>query len=245
MICPKGKQLAWVVKLKKALADLRQSILTVSSVVVSPDTDWRGDADTSILTWSNRRGSSAFNHLQGRILVSPDTLTLVYTSSGLNPFFSPSLYKHKNTDNRVQTLNMVYIHGKWQVNRVTCSYKVNQLQPLLLHQSLSPVVQVLRGRLFGFDWQGRDPPNRRGRAKLYRQRCRLWTSQVTHLTHGSRRVVQISAELTHPLEGDTQKKRKRHTSHKPKHHLQNMWWSILVTFKLLKKSKLGMWLMGM
>lgn len=92
---------------------------------------------------------------------------------------------------------------------MTCSNQLNQFQPLLLHQSQPPGVQVFRGGLFGFDWQSGDPSDGRGRTELHRQGCGLWTSQVTYLTHGSRRVVQIGTELTHPLGRETQRDRKQ------------------------------------
>ena len=72
-----------------------RSILTECSAVVWSETDWREDVATDILIWSNSRGSSVFNHLQGRMLLSPATLMLVYTSSGLTPFFSPSWHTYK------------------------------------------------------------------------------------------------------------------------------------------------------
>lgn len=91
--------------------------------------------------------------------------------------------------------------------KVTYSNQLNKLQTLLLHQPLPPGVQVFRGRLFGSDGQGRDPSDSGGRAKLRRQGCRLWTGQVTHLTHCGRRVVQIGAELTHTLERERETER--------------------------------------
>lgn len=94
---------------------------------------------------------------------------------------------------------------------VTCSNQLNQLQPLLLHQPLPPGVQVFRGRLFGFDWKGGDSSDGRGRPELDGQRCRLWTSQVTHFTHNGRRVVQIGTELTHPLQRETERKESQTT----------------------------------
>lgn len=94
---------------------------------------------------------------------------------------------------------------------VTCSNQLNQLQSFLLHHPAPANVLVFGGGLFGFNWQGRNPPDRRGRSELHGQGCRLWPSQVTHLTHCSRRVVQIGTELTHPLvrEGERERKRER------------------------------------
>lgn len=61
-----------------------REILTLCCVVIVPD------VATNVLIWSNSRGNSTFNHLKGRLILSPVTLILMYTSSGLIPFFSPS-----------------------------------------------------------------------------------------------------------------------------------------------------------
>lgn len=79
---------------------------------------------------------------------------------------------------------------------------MDQLRALLSHQGLSPAVQVLGGRLVGLDGQGGDPSDRVGWAELNWQGCRLGTSQVAHLAHSGWRVVQVGAELAHPLGGD-------------------------------------------
>lgn len=57
--------------------NLRESLLTVCSFVMLSDTHWREEVATKILMWSNSKGSSVFNHLHGRILLSPDNLILV------------------------------------------------------------------------------------------------------------------------------------------------------------------------
>lgn len=62
----------------------QRETLTLFSAEIFPD-----DA-TNVRIWSSSTGSSIFSHLQGRLLRSPVTLTLMYTSSGLIPLFSPS-----------------------------------------------------------------------------------------------------------------------------------------------------------
>lgn len=87
------------------------------------------------------------------------------------------------------------------VPTLTCPDKMDQLRAFLSHQGLSPAVQVLGGRLVGLDGQSGDPSDRVGWAELNWQGCRLRTGQVAHLTHSGWGVVQVGAELAHPLGG--------------------------------------------
>lgn len=71
-----------------------REILTLCSVVIFPD------VATNVLIWSNSRGNSTFKNLKGRLILSPVTLILMYTSSGLMPFFSPSWQTENSLDHR-------------------------------------------------------------------------------------------------------------------------------------------------
>lgn len=104
-------------------------------------------------------------------------------------------------------MHLEEIQGRVTRMEATCSDQLNELQSLLLHPPLPAGVQVFSGGLFGFDRQRGDPSDRGGGAELCGQGGGLWTSQVTHLTHRSGRVVEISAELTHPLGPETERGR--------------------------------------
>ena len=77
--------------------------------------------------------------------------------------------------------------------------ELDQPEPLLLEQTLPPRLRLLWGRVLGFDGQRRDAPHGRRGAELHGHGRRLGAGQVAHLAHGGGRVVEVGAELAHPL----------------------------------------------
>ena len=77
--------------------------------------------------------------------------------------------------------------------------QLDQPEALLLQQPLPPLLRVLGRRVLGFDRQGRDAAHGRRGAELHGHGRRLWAGQVAHLAHGGGRVVEVGAELAHPL----------------------------------------------
>lgn len=74
----------------------RRRVLTANDL---SETHWRKDVAASILIWSKIRRRSVFIQLQDNVLLSPVTLMLVKTSSGLRPFFSPTWRRQTGQNN--------------------------------------------------------------------------------------------------------------------------------------------------
>ena len=77
--------------------------------------------------------------------------------------------------------------------------QLDQPEALLLQQPLPALLRVLGRRVLGLDRQGRDAADGRRWAELHGHGRRLRAGQVAHLTHGGGRVVEVGAELAHPL----------------------------------------------
>lgn len=74
------------------------------------------------------------------------------------------------------------------------------------------MLRVLRWGVLGFDGQGGDTPHGGRRPEFDGHGGRLGTGQVTHLADRGGGVVEVGAELAHPL-GERQKEHDQKWKH--------------------------------
>lgn len=163
---------------------------------------WQDTAITQIS--SSTCGSSAFSQSYGVTLLFPDTHILVYTSSGLTPFFSPSWEK-------TETIRLLVRFWEWcpgyndDTNYQTYTDELNKFKPFLSHQSLPFQIRVLSRHDFRCGWKWCYVLDRWEWEGLRGWWGRFWFWK-THFAYGWWRVVDVRTKLANPL-NEIRKKR--------------------------------------